>query len=63
MLLIRLMNNIEYLPNGDFDNALDRGWSGVGWYFWDEVDGQYCYGPYSTKELAISKLKEYGKGL
>jgi hypothetical protein len=57
------MNNIEYLPNGDFDNALDRGWSGAGWYFWDEVDGQYCYGPYPSSEIAKIELEKYAKNL
>jgi hypothetical protein len=53
------MNNIEYLSSGYFDNAAERGYNGVGWYFWDEADGQYCYGPYNTKELAIEKMKQY----
>jgi hypothetical protein len=57
------MNNIEYLTNGDFENAVERGYKGVGYYFWDEADGQYCYGPYATKELAIMKLNEYGETL
>lgn len=54
-----IKNSVQYLPNVDFDNALDRGWKGPGWYFWDEADGQYCYGPYKNKEIAIRRLKEY----
>ena len=57
------MNNIEYLTSGYFDNAVERGYNGVGWYFWDEADGQYCYGPYNTKEIAEQKMKEYGKNM
>ena len=57
------MNNIEYLTSGYFDNAVERGYNGVGWYFWDEADGQYCYGPYHTKEIAKQKMKEYGETL
>jgi hypothetical protein len=53
------MNNIEYLTSGYFDNAVERGYNGVGWYFWDEADGQYCYGPYDTKEIAEQKMKQY----
>jgi len=53
------MNNIEYLTSGYFDNAVERGYNGVGWYFWDEADGQYCYGPYDTKETAQQKMKDY----
>lgn len=59
LLFIQRMNNIEYLTSGYFDNAVERGYNGVGWYFWDEADGQYCYGPYNTKELAIEKMKQY----
>jgi hypothetical protein len=56
-------NNVEYLEKGDFENASERGWHGAGWYFWDECDGQYCYGPYVTAALAESALREYGETL
>ena len=56
-------SHIEYLLKGNFENAENRGWNGAGWYFWDEADGQYCYGPYPTKEIAIIKMKEYGETL
>jgi hypothetical protein len=51
--------NIEYIIYDDFDYAKERGWSGIGWYFWDE-SGYYCYGPYETEEIAKEKSKEYG---
>lgn len=54
------MNNIEYLDGISF-NDVARGYQGPGWYFWDECDGQYCYGPYHTKEIAAQKMKEYGE--
>ena len=60
------MNNIEYLTPRRFTSralSTERGYNGVGWYFWDEADGQYCYGPYHTKEIAEQKMKEYGEDL
>jgi hypothetical protein len=50
---------LEYLEKGDFEDAEKRGWHGAGWYFWDEADGQYCYGPFVTKALAESAMNEY----
>jgi hypothetical protein len=56
------MNNIEYLTNGDFENAVERGYKGVGWYFWDEVE-QDCYGPYLTYDQALVALDKYAENL
>ena len=53
--------NVEYLPYGDFEAAESRGWHGAGWYFWDEADGQNCYGPYDSEGMAELALKEYSK--
>ncbi len=57
------MNNIEYLPEDNFEDAIQRGWNGPGWYFWDEADGQYCYGPFTSISLAQNALEEYSKQL
>ncbi len=46
---------IEYLRN---DGMNRQGYSGRGWYFWDETH-VYCYGPYFTKEEANEKLGDY----
>ena len=55
--------NIEYLENGNFEDAFKRGWHGAGWYFWDEADGQYCYGPYASYSEAEDQLVAYCKTL
>lgn len=55
--------HIEYLLEGNFEDAENRGWNGAGWYFWDEADGQYCYGPYSTYTVAYEELNKYAKTL
>lgn len=54
---------IEYLKLGKFENAKSRGWNGAGYYFWDEADGQYCYGPYKTYNEALAAFDEYAKNL
>lgn len=56
-------SHVEYLAAPDFESAIERGWNGSGWYFWDEADGQYCYGPYSSNILAETALEEYAKSL
>lgn len=56
-------DNVQYLFDGDFDNAEQRGWKGEGWYFWDEADGQYCYGPYKAYFLAKNAMDQYAKTL
>lgn len=40
----------------------ERGWAGVGWYFWDEI-GAHCYGPYNDKTTAEQKLAGYAQSL
>jgi len=55
--------NIQYLLLGEFEDAERRGWHGVGWYFWDEADGQYCYGPYPTYVSAFNAMNEYSKNI
>jgi len=58
----RLMDkHIEYLISGDFEDAKERGWNGAGWYFWDEADGQFCYGPYENKQRAKAALNRYAE--
>jgi hypothetical protein len=54
--------SIEYLSTPSFDYAFQRGWNGIGWYFWDEV-GQNCYGPYNTALEAEMAVDEYAKTL
>jgi len=54
-----MTNYVEYLSEGFFENAAERGWKGAGWYFWDESDGQYCYGPYLTIFEAEQALAKY----
>jgi hypothetical protein len=54
---------IEYL---NFPNDKDleyRGYNGKGYYFWDEADGQYCYGPYSTYDEALVAFDKYAENL
>jgi hypothetical protein len=51
-------SHVEFLVSGDFDAANSRGYIEPGWYFWDEY-GQYCYGPYRTKERCEEALKKY----
>jgi hypothetical protein len=58
-----MSNQIDYLAEDNFENAAERGWKGSGWYFWDEADGQYCYGPYLTTQEAESGMREYAKYL
>ena len=55
------MNNssIEYLPRDDFEDAQGHGWHGAGWYFWDEADGQNCYGPYDSEGMAEIAMDGY----
>lgn len=36
----------------------DTGWSGEGWYFWDETSAN-CYGPYGTEGEAVEGFKAY----
>lgn len=55
--------NVQYLPYADFEEAERRGWNGAGWYFWDEADGQYCYGPFDSEGLAELALEQYFKTL
>ena len=54
-------SNIEYISTPYFEDAKFRGYEGPGWYFWDEADGQYCYGPYDSMSQAEQRLKEYCK--
>jgi hypothetical protein len=54
---------IEYLKLGTFENAKSRGWNGTGYYFWDEADGQYCYGPYKTYNEALIAFEKYAEHL
>jgi len=56
-----IKKHIEYLPLGNFEEAEARGWHGAGWYFWDECDGQNCYGPFSSSIQAEEELENYAK--
>jgi hypothetical protein len=38
------------------------GYSGVGWYFWDESE-TYAYGPYTSKEMAAKGMQKYARSL
>ena len=53
--------HVEFLENGDFEDSAYRGWNGPGWYFWDEADGQFCYGPYDSSTKAELMLEKYCK--
>ena len=56
-----MSSHVEYLEKGDFEDAIYRGWNGPGWYFWDEADGQFCYGPYESNAKAELMLEKYCK--
>jgi hypothetical protein len=54
---------VDYLnfPN---DKSLEsRGYNGKGYYFWDEADEQYWYGPYSTFVQALVASDKYAENL
>jgi len=54
---------IEYLNFPNDKDLESRGYNGKGYYFWDEADGQYCYGPYSTYDQALVAFDKYAENL
>jgi len=52
----------EDCPWSDYDDGLDHGWLGPGWYFWNEIWID-LYGPYDTEADAREALKEYARNL
>ena len=54
--------NVQYLNELYFSHLWDMGYTGSGWYFWDET-ATWCHGPYSSAETAEKQLTEYAKTL
>lgn len=55
---IKEVSNVIQFINESFPDAKLAGWTGPGWYFWDEI-WCHCYGPYETEEVAIANVKVY----
>jgi len=55
---------VEYIGEEFFEkpDLKKIGWTGNGWYFWDETLAN-CYGPYKTREEAKTHLYKYSKQL
>jgi hypothetical protein len=53
---------IEYLYFPNNKDLESRGYSGKGYYFWDEAE-QDCYGPYLTYDQALVALDKYAENL
>ena len=53
---------IYYTGSEKLVPSMSQGWSGPGWYFWDEI-WTSCYGPYDTELEARIELAKYVEGL
>lgn len=52
---------IQYIDQA-FEDAIERGYEGPGWYFWDETS-VYCYGPFQTEAEASEGELDYARAL
>ena len=52
---------IEYIAI-TFPDANLAGWTGPGWYFWDEAQSS-CIGPFGSKAECERAAKHYGDQL
>ena len=52
---------VEHIRNDDWDGAWESGYTGPGWYWWDDSKDN-CYGPYPTKAQAEQEHRAYIKG-
>ena len=51
-----------YYINEEGNDLIGSGYTTPGYYFYDETEA-YCYGPYTTPEIASKMLIEYGNHL
>jgi hypothetical protein len=52
---------VSYLSES-WSDAAAAGWTGPGWYFWDETEA-YCHGPYHSRLEADEAEVQYARAL